>query len=358
MDEYRAALWSIKGIGPKCYTKLLQTFGSPPAIFEAPVKELKGILSEKIIESIKSVTPEKIYQIRNQLNSINVRVIDFTCDEYPEHFKHSEIFPPVLFLRGRNLNFHRKIIAVVGTRTPSWYGIEVTKKLVKELVRNGFTIISGGARGIDTVAHKSALEEGGTTIAIMGCGFNFLYPPENKELFNKIAENGTLISEFSLDTKPLRENFPKRNRIIAGLSDAVVVVEAGEKSGALITARWAAELGKDVYAVPGSILSPFSSGTNKLISQGAKILTNFQDIFEDFGLLPAKFKTFKEIKITPEQNQVLKVLNGEPLHIDQILNKTGLNIHELLSLLFELELKNLVKELPGKFYVKNLTSPE
>ncbi|MGB9824505.1 MAG: DNA-processing protein DprA [Candidatus Hydrothermia bacterium] len=352
MDAHIAKLWSIRGIGQKSYTKLVNALGSANKVFQSSPETLKNYVNGKIVEEITNIQEPELKHLQNYLEKRGIRAIDFTCAEYPVQFLDSEIYPPVLFLKGQNLKSYARFIGVVGSRRPTWYGIEVTKKLIKELTKNGFTIVSGGARGIDTVAHKTAIEEGGTTIAVLGSGFNHIYPFENKMLFSEIEKQGTLITEFPLDTKPLRDNFPKRNRIIAGLSEAIVVIEAGERSGALITARWGAELGREVYAVPGPITSPLSTGTNRLISQGARILTEIADILEDLGI---KEKDRFSTSITPTsatEKMVLETLSCEPLHFDKILETTKLPPHELLSVLFELELKNLAKELPGKFYVK------
>lgn len=352
MDAHIAKLWSIKGIGQKSYTKLVNALGSAHKVFQCSPEILSNHLNAKIVQEIIDISEEELRRFQKHLEKRGIRVIDFTCPEYPKQFRDSEIYPPVLFLKGRNLTSYTRFIGIVGSRKPTWYGIEVTKRIVKELSTRGFTIVSGGARGIDTVAHKTAIEESGTTIAVLGNGLNQTYPPENRRLFEEIVKHGTLLTEFPLDTKPLRDNFPKRNRIIAGFSEAIVVVEAGERSGALITARWGAELGREVYAVPGPITSTLSIGTNRLISQGARILVEIADILEDLGIKVKDTFSTSTTPTSPTEKMVLEHLSFEPLHFDKILETTKLSAHELLSVLFELELKNLAKELPGKFYVK------
>ncbi len=349
MDEFVFTLYSVKGIGPVQYRKLIGTFGNAKNVIYAPLSSLKDIVPEMVAIKIKELTPETIVLRKKLLNESNIKCIDYTSPEFPEEYKGNEIFPPVIFLKGHRVETMKRI-AIVGTRKPTQYGINVTRQFVEELVERGFSIVSGGARGIDTIAHKTALSKGGNTVAILGCGLDISYPPENKNLFNEIAKTGTLLSEFPPGTKPYKDNFPKRNRLIAGLSQGVLIVEAGEKSGALITAKWALEFGKEVYVVPGPINSFASVGTNKLIKEGAKAVTTVNDILEDFGISDTRPFPKKEIQLTPIEERVLNSITQDPIHFDELQRRTNYEITELLSTLFDLEIKGLIIELPGKFY--------
>jgi DNA processing protein len=260
-------------------------------------------------------------------------------------------------------------IAVVGSRLASTYGKFSTERLCRELALKGITVVSGLARGIDSSAHKGALAGGGRTIAVLGCGLDIIYPSENEKLYAEIVSHGAVITEFSFGSPPTASNFPARNRIISGISLGVVVVEANEKSGSLITARLALEQGREVFAVPGSIDSAGSRGTHKLIKQGAKLIENVYDILEE--ILPQVDKSKEhsqnvhtsgqnkhEKKITPEtkdfsgftdiENAILKVISSEAIDVDGIITATGLKPNDVLNILLTLELRGIIKQLPGK----------
>ncbi|HOK22410.1 MAG TPA: DNA-processing protein DprA [Candidatus Hydrothermia bacterium] len=355
MEEYIYTLYSIKGIGPVHYSKLVKYFGSAEKVFDAPLSTLKNLVPDNIALKIKNTSKDDIAQNLKSLEESKSKCIDLLSEEYPEPFRLHEMFPPVLFYRGKSPLITSKSIAVVGTRTPTRYGVEVAAKFISDLVENGFMIISGGARGIDTVAHKTALQKGGYTIAVLGCGIDVYYPPENRSLLQEIVKSGTILSEFLPRTKPLKENFPRRNRLIAGLSSGVLVVEAGDKSGALITARWALELGKEVYAVPGPINSPMSRGTNQLIRDGAKMVLGIEDILEDFGIgLEVAKNEVQEIELPPTVKKIFEIITYEPLSFDEILAKSKLCTPDLLAILFELEVDGFITELPGKYYKRKI----
>ncbi|MEO0051972.1 MAG: DNA-processing protein DprA, partial [candidate division WOR-3 bacterium] len=245
----------------------------------------------------------------------------------------------------------RQAVAVIGTRRPSHYGQRVAERLAAELVRAGLTVVSGLARGIDTCAHRAALTAGGRTIAVLGSGIDVLYPPENRQLAEKIAGSGALVSEFPPGTGPLAMNFPKRNRLISALSRAVIAVEAGAKSGVLSTCSWAREQKRPVFAVPGRIDDERSTGTNRLIQQGALLITGIGEVLESLGMnTPAE--TPQPVEPLPDEKPVLEAVGAEPVHIDEICAATGMPIPELMTLLFQLEVKGLVRQLPGKFFVR------
>ena len=275
-----------------------------------------------------------------------------TNRSYPSRLKEIYDYPPVLYVKGNLLPEDELSVAVVGTRKPTVYGRQVTEELVTELSRNRITIASGPARGIDTIAHHTALKNGGRTIAVMGCGVNVIYPSENTALAKQILENGALISECAIDAGPRPENFPRRNRILSGLTLGTLVTEAGEGSGALITADYALEQNREVFAVPGSILSPQSAGTNRLIQQGAKLVRTAFDIMEELNVraVAGQFE-FKEVLPDNDmEKQLLKFLGVEPVHIDEVCRASGLPTSTVSSTLAMMELKGMVKQSGGMNY--------
>ncbi len=274
----------------------------------------------------------------------DIEVINFFDDKYPDSLRQIPYPPVTLYIKGK-LKEMELPIAIVGTRYPSGYGEKVVKYLTENLVDAGFSIISGLALGIDAMAHAWTLNKGGYTVAVLGCGIDVVYPQKNKNLFKRIEENGCIISEFPISTPPNRYNFPARNRIIAGLSKGTIVVEADIKSGSLITARLTAEQGKPVFAVPGEIFSKRSRGTNKLISEGAIPFLDINSILSYFYLeLKADLDKLKEenTELTEKEKLVLNSLEGE-MNEDELSSSTGLNIEELSEILFDLELKGLIK---------------
>jgi DNA processing protein len=289
-----------------------------------------------------------------RLSTSGARLITFTSADYPKSLFEIPDPPPFLYARGE-LRSAETSVAIVGSRRASTYGLLTTSRLAEALVSAGITVVSGMARGVDTAAHKGSLQAGGRSIGVLGCGIDRIYPPENKALFGEMAEKGCLLSEFPLGTLPLAENFPRRNRIISGLSRGVLVVEAAEKSGSLITAQFALEHGRDVYAVPGNINCVTSRGANRLIKQGAKLVDCVEDILED---LPGWCATTGEaaamptrpFALTPKEAAIYELLARSPLHIDDIITQTELTAGEVSSMLLHLELKGAVMPLPGTHY--------
>jgi len=282
-----------------------------------------------------------------------IRIIYYKEEDYPELLKNIPYKPPFLYVLGElPLN---STLAIVGTRKPTPYGKEIVEKFVPELVEAGLTTISGLARGIDTLVHKTTLKEGGKTVAVLGTGLDIIYPPENRDLFLKILDSGSaIVSEFPLGTRPKRENFPRRNRVISGLSQGVLVVEAGRRSGTLITAKWAQDQGRDVFVCPGNIFSEQSQGTHYLLKNGAIPVTSAEDILYHLGIEYKPLEKGKEeatsVELSQEERRVLECLSQYPTPFENLLAQTGFELPQLLSLLTELELKGLVKSLPGKFY--------
>jgi len=288
-----------------------------------------------------------------KLEKLDAKVLTVHDEEYPARLREIHDYPPLLYVRGKILPQDEFAVAVIGTRKATAYGRQVTEEITGDLARSSITIVSGLARGIDSIAHRSALEAGGRTIAIFGSGIDVIYPYENRELAKRIMENGALISEYPLGTSPRAEHFPIRNRIISGLSLGVLVTEAGDDSGALITVQTALDQNREVFAVPGSIMSPSSKGTNNIIQQGAKLVGDYKDILEELNLKSvAVHQEVKEvIPASDTEALILSKLSTEPVHVDKICRETNLPIATLTSALSMMELKGMVKQVSGMNYV-------
>lgn len=294
------------------------------------------------------------------LTENKVKTLSVTAKDYPTNLRYIYDPPLVLYVKGEIIPEDNVAIAIVGSRRATYYGLQNATKLAYELAVKGITIISGLARGVDSAAHRGALEAKGRTIAVLGSGLNIIYPRENERLAQDIAQNGAVISEFALDTPPYRGNFPRRNRIISGLSLGVVVIEAARKSGALITVNCALEQGREVFALPGKIDSFTSRGTHDLIKHGAKLVESSEDIIEELEALKfcqaketkAENKIKVELDLPEEERQIYACLSSEPMHIDEIMCKVNLSYGKLLTSLLKLQHKKLVKELAGKVYVR------
>ena len=287
-----------------------------------------------------------------------INTLLFSDPQYPANLRYIYGPPPTLYIQGEIIPEDNIAIAIVGSRRGTYYGLRNAESLSFELAAKGITIISGLARGVDSAAHRGALKARGRTIAVLGSGLNVMYPPENKKLADKIMQNGAVVSEFPLDTPPYRQNFPRRNRIISGLSLGVVVIEAAQKSGALITANFALEQGREVFALPGNIDSFASAGTHDLIKQGAKLIESTKDIIEEleplrfWGRQKAESKTEFKPDLPEEERRIYDCLSSASLHIGEIMQKIDISYGRLLTCLLKLEHKKLVKELPGKVFVK------
>jgi DNA processing protein len=376
--KYWVALKWVEGVGNVGFKALLEAFGTPRRVFEAPLSMIKAVpgIGAKTAPQIKAFKDwKKVEKELECADRTGVSIVTSQDPLYPSQLLSTYDYPAFLYVKG-HLQEDDVNVAVVGSRMASTYGKFTTERLCRELVLRGITVISGLARGIDSAAHRGALSGKGRTIAVLGCGLDVLYPPENEKLFNEISLQGALISEFPFGTPPNAPNFPARNRIISGISLGVVVVEASEKSGSLITARIALEQGREVFAVPGSIDSSGSRGTNKLIKQGAKLIENVEDILEE--ILPQVTREPKSVKpdqrqkqpddhqkiLQPSPDLVLKetektvwqVLSQKPVHIDQIITSTWLTAHEVLGILLNLELRGLIEQKPGKTYMRKESS--
>lgn len=318
--------------------------------FEEILKESK-IINKKLKNFQKEDLHYEVINLQDTLRKKNIGWITYENPLYRDKLSGILHPPYFLFYKGNIDIINNKSIGVVGARKCSNYGLTVTKLLTKELITNNITLISGGARGVDSIAHKTALENDGYNICVLGCGIDIAYPSENKILFSKIAEKGVVISEFLLGTPPLKENFPRRNRIISGLSEGIIVTEASEKSGSLITARLANEQEKKVISIPGSIFYEGASGSNKLIrDSGAWMCTDLNDLRTFLSLNFVQ----NPIKFTPEKCEILDLITDSPIHIDDIFKNSSVDRGALYALLFEMQIKNEIICLPGNYYVKTI----
>ena len=372
------ALKGVSGVGNHLYKRLIERFSTPDKVFAATDVDLTGVegVSQRLARAIRAQRVDAaVREEIKRAQDLGCRIVTFNDPDYPSLLRHIHDPPPYLYVRG-HLTASENKIAVVGARKASGYGMASARRLAGELSDRGWTIVSGMARGIDTAAHKGALEGSGGTIAVMGSGFAEIYPPENRGLFDQICRQGAVISEFPITEPPNAYNFPARNRIISGMTLGTVIVEASSKSGSLITARLAAEQGREVFAVPGSIHSHTSEGTHSLLKQGAKLVTMTEDIIEEFP----RFHTLagnagitgrpascgcsanslngpeingndaKPAGLTPDQVDVLNMIDAYPMHIDDLCRSAGMDMGRLSGLLLNLELKGLIVQRPGKYF--------
>ena len=345
----------IKGIGAVRMQALIQHFGDLELAWRAAPNELAqaglGLkLIERVVQAREHVNLEKLWA---KIEAQGIRILTWEDELYPQRLKEIDQPPPVLYIRGEYLPDDVFAVAVVGTRRVTAYGRQITEELAAYLAANGITVISGLARGVDAIAHQTALKAGGRTLGVLGSGVDRIYPPEHRALAEKMIERGAIISDYAPGTPPDASNFPPRNRIVSGLSLAVVVIEAGETSGALITAEFAAEQGREVFAVPGSILAPQSKGTNKLIQRGALPLLTVEDLMQalDLTRMGEQKAARKIIPADETEARLMNVLGSEPLHIDEIRNHADLPIEKVSSTLALMELKGMVRQVGGMNYV-------
>lgn len=351
-------LLTIPNIGPGRIRKLFQIFDSVTAILRAPVQQLIRVegIDYKLARQIKAGGDEKNAQEQCELiNKYKIQYTSIWDKQYPDLLKRISDPPVVLFHKGYLTSEFDKSIAVVGTRTPSNYGKVIAQEIVKGLVMHDITIVSGLARGIDSIAHHNAIQSGGKTIAVLGCGVDRCYPPENKKLFDDIPKHGAIISEYFIGTGPDAANFPKRNRIISGLSLGTLVIEAGDRSGALISALFALNQNREVFAIPGNISSPKSRGTNKLIKQGAKLVQTVEDILEEIGEVSDKISS--KPRTLPDhvgelERKIFNALSNEPKHIDRLVMELKESPASILAGLLNLELLGFVQQLVGKMFIR------
>jgi DNA processing protein len=345
----------IKGIGAVRLQALIQHFGDLEVAWKAsPADLVEAGLGRKVIERVIQARAEvDLGKLWEKIESQGIKILTWQDESYPGRLKEIDQPPPVLYIRGEYLPDDLFAVAIVGTRRVTAYGRQITEEISSFLAANGITVISGLARGVDAIAHQSTLKAGGRTIAVLGSGVDKIYPPEHRGLAGQMMERGAIISDYALGTPPDASNFPPRNRIISGLSLAVVVIEAGETSGALITAEFAAEQGREVFAVPGSILAPQSKGTNKLIQRGALPLLSMDDLMQalDLTRVGEQRAARKVIPADETEARLMNVLGSEPLHIDEIRNQAELPIEKVSATLALMELKGMVRQVGGMNYV-------
>lgn len=345
----------IKGIGAVRMQGLVSYFGDLESAWKASPADLAGAglglkLIERVVQARENVDLDKVWE---RIESQGIKILTWQDEAYPQRLKEIDQPPPVLYIRGEYLPDDLFAVAIVGTRRVTPYGRQITEELSSFLAANGLTVISGLARGVDAIAHQSALKAGGRTIAVLGSGVDRIYPPEHRGLAEQMMQQGAIVSDYAPGTPPDASNFPPRNRIISGLSLAVVVIEAGETSGALITAEFAAEQGREVFAVPGSILAPQSKGTNKLIQKGALPLLSINDLMQALDITRVGEQKAAR-KIMPgdaTEANLLGVLGSEPLHVDEIRSQVELPIEKVSAALALMELKGMVRQVGGMNYV-------
>ncbi len=353
--NYWLALNMVKGIGAVRFRGLLDRFGSAQDAWTASPAQLREAgLGESIIANFmdaqKKIEPGSILA---DLEKYNVKALTWDDEDYPRRLRELDQAPPVLYYRGELLPTDEWAVAVVGTRRITHYGQQVAEELGAFLGRNGITVVSGLAKGVDALAHQAAIKAGGRTIAVLAHGLDQVYPPDNRGLGEEVVANGALISDYGIGTPPDAANFPPRNRIISGLSLAVVIVEAGVESGALITAGFAAEQGREVFSVPGNIYSPASKGTNLLIQKGAHPLVQFEDLLETLNLEMMGEQKNARLVLPADATEarLFELLGQEPLHVNEIGALAELPIEQVSSTLALMELKGLVRQVGGMNYV-------
>jgi len=345
----------IPGIGRVRFGRLLSYFGGLEKAWCADAAELKASgLDNKTIQTITAWRSRiDLDAEMEKLEQSGVKAIPQNDPLFPPRLKEIYDPPPVLYVRGSVIPSGEWYLAVVGTRRATMYGREVTERLVTDLVRSGITIVSGLARGIDTIAHRAALAAGGKTFAVLACGLDIIYPPENQKLAEEIMANGALVSDYPIGVKPRAEHFPRRNRIMSGLALGTLVTEATEASGALITARMALEQDREVFAVPGSILSIASKGSNGLIREGAKAVLGVEDILEELNLsaIPRQLSLEGLVPENETESLLLKCLSEGPVHIDDLCRACSLPVSTVSSTLTLMELRGIVNQLGSMNYV-------
>ena len=352
------ALAMAPGVGTTRFAELLRRFKSPRAVFKAPYKELiqvQGVGPDTAKALVRFDWRDQVKAEMERAGQAGYRLITLASDRYPERLKQIPDPPPLLWVDGLMHPPDPPSVAIVGSRAASEYGLATARRLAGELARAGVTVVSGVALGVDAAAHWGALESGGQTIGVLGCGLDRVYPAANRKLFDRIPEAGALVSEYPLGALPKAGHFPRRNRIIAGLSQAVVVVEAAEKSGALITARLALEQNRDVLAVPGRTDALKSRGTNMLLKQGARLVETAADILEDIvpQIEHELVRDEPSPSLTDEERVIMNALSDGDAHIDALARQTGWSTPELTARLLNMEINGLVRQLPGMRYIKN-----
>lgn len=344
----------VKGVGSVRFSQIQAYFGDLSIAWHAPAEAFQEVgLPERVLKNFFALRVEiDLDHLYESIISSNTTVLTLLDEAYPRLLREIDQAPPVIYIKGNLIPADEFAVAMVGTRRVTAYGQQVTRDTSTYLAGHGLTIVSGLARGVDALAHQHALQAGGRTIAVLGSGVDVIYPPEHRKLADAILENGAIISDYPLGTQPEGINFPPRNRIISGLSLATIVVEAGERSGALITADFAVEQGRDVFAVPGNVFSPASRGTNRLIQKGAYAMVSPQDVLDVLDL--SQVEDYKDARQVLPANtteaKILQVMDYEPIHVDDICNKVDLPVEKVSAALTMMELKGMVQHVGGMRY--------
>jgi DNA processing protein len=346
----------VRGIGPVRLRALIAAFGDVKSAWTADESALRALrLDQRALANLLQTRREAhLDGLLAHAGRMGVRVLTWDSPDYPSLLAEIQDAPPVLFVLGEITPADEWAVAMVGTRKATTYGREVARRLGEELGRNGVTVVSGLARGIDGIAHRAALDAGGRTIAVLGSGIDRIYPSEHRRLAAAIAERGAVLSDYPLGTPPDGVNFPPRNRIISGLSLGTIVVEAGLRSGALITADFALDQGREVFAVPGSVLSTCSAGCNRLLRDGAHVLTEARDVLEVLHLEQVADKQAARAILpeTPVEAALFEYLSAEPCHLDDLARRSGIAVEAVSSTLVMMELKGIVRQVGGLQYVR------
>ncbi|MBI2087137.1 MAG: DNA-protecting protein DprA [Deltaproteobacteria bacterium] len=358
------AFASIKGLGCIGFKKLVEYFGDPTKAFAASVKELAEIpgMDREAAAGLQGF--DRWSTVEDEVERVlesGVKIVPFNAREYPPRLRMIPDPPPFLYAKGELRPEDERAVALVGSRSASEYGLRIARDLSQGLAALGFTVVSGMALGIDGEAHRGALGAEGRSLAVLGCGVDIIYPPDHEELYRSLCERGAILSELPLGTRPFAFNFPSRNRLISGVALGVVVVEATEKSGSLITAGLAAEQGREVFAVPGEAGASRSRGTHRLIRQGAKLVESVQDIVEEIapqllgriGAVAGALERPAPVGLSGEARKVFELVAVRPLQIDEVIEKSGLTAARVSELLLELEIRGLVRQLAGKRFTVN-----
>jgi DNA processing protein len=344
----------VRGIGAVRFKQIQSYFGDLSIAWQAPIEAFQEIgLPKRALKNFSALRAEiDLDHLYQSIIESDVTVLTLLDEAYPALLREIDQAPPVIYVKGTLTPADDFAVAMVGTRRVTAYGQQVSRDTSTYLAGHGLTIVSGMARGVDALAHQHALQAGGRTIAVLGCGVDVVYPPEHRKLAEAIAENGAIISDYPMGTQPEGINFPPRNRIISGLSLATIVVEAGERSGALITAEFAVEQGRDVFAVPGNVFSPASRGTNRLIQKGAYAMVSPQDVLDVLDL--AQVEDFKDARqalpADTTEAKILQVMDYEPIHVDEICHEVNLPVEKVSAALTMMELKGMVQHVGGMRY--------
>ncbi|MCE5323858.1 DNA-processing protein DprA [bacterium] len=364
MSEQELRAWlrlSRLELTPRAAAALIERFGSPEAVFEASEAELQELeqLTEKGRVKILENAPAAIERDLRVIDARKIAIIPITSEKYPPNLRKIYDPPVMLYVRGEIIESDKLAVGVVGSRKANVYGKSIAENIGTVLAKRGLTIVSGGARGIDTAAHKGALEAKGRTIALLGCGIDVVYPAENAGLFDLIADSGAVVTEFPIGSAPESWRFPSRNRLISGMSMGLLVCQCPIKSGALLTADFALQQGKDIYAVPGNVDDERNSGCHQLIKDGAKLVESAEDILEELGLETNDTDVQNQLalpieSLSDQERDIISLLSLDPMQVDEIIEKSSLSAPMVSGTLTVLEMKNLIRRVPGNAYIRAL----